>query len=158
MMTMVGLAIWLSLVYGKSKGGIFNRMADYNAYLVPGVIVAYVAGILQPFATRSAALVCILFGPFASILFEQLARWGFDHSLQAFHRAAFATIACYAVLLAVSFVTQNERNAESEQFTWSQFRRIRGDSASNEAVDRRSDRFWAVLLVVCTLAMCWYFR
>ncbi len=48
MMVMVGAAIGLSLYFGQTKGGIFNRMADYNAYLVPGVIVAYVAGILQP--------------------------------------------------------------------------------------------------------------
>ena len=48
MMVMVGLAIGLSIYFGGAKGGIFNRMADYNAYLVPGVIVAYVSGILQP--------------------------------------------------------------------------------------------------------------
>ena len=64
-------------------------MADYNAYLVPGVIVAYVAGILQPLVTRTASFVCILAGPFLSILFEQTAYYGFDHELQAFHRAAW---------------------------------------------------------------------
>ena len=73
MMLMVALAIGLSLYFGQTKGGIFNTMADYNAYLVPGVIVAYVAGILQPFVTRTASFVCILAGPFLSILFEQAA-------------------------------------------------------------------------------------
>ena len=41
MMLMVAAAISLSLYFGRAKGGIFNTMADYNAYLVPGVIVAY---------------------------------------------------------------------------------------------------------------------
>ncbi|MFO1019977.1 MAG: sodium/solute symporter [Planctomycetales bacterium] len=70
MMVMVGTSIWLSLVFGQTKGGIFNAMADYNSYLVPGVIVAYVAGILQPFVTRTASFLCILVGPFLSILFR----------------------------------------------------------------------------------------
>ncbi len=41
MMLMVAAAIGLSLYFGQARGGIFNTMADYNAYLVPGVIVAY---------------------------------------------------------------------------------------------------------------------
>jgi SSS family solute:Na+ symporter len=32
MMLMVALAIGLSLYFGRTKGGIFNRMADFNAY------------------------------------------------------------------------------------------------------------------------------
>ncbi len=48
--------------FGQTRGGIFNTMADYNAYLVPGVIVAFIAGILQPFVTRTASFVCILAG------------------------------------------------------------------------------------------------
>ena len=100
-------------------------MADYNAYLVPGVIVAYVAGILQPLVTRTASFICILAGPILSILFEQAAYFGFDHQLQAFHRAALATLACYALLLVVSFATQHQRDAEREQYTWSLFKRRR---------------------------------
>ena len=96
MMLMVATAIGLSLYFGQTKGGIFNRMADYNAYLVPGVIVAYVAGILQPLVTRTASFVCILAGPLLSILFEHGAYYGFDHQLQAFHRAGLATLGCYA--------------------------------------------------------------
>ena len=56
---------------------------------------------------------------------------GFDHDLQAFHRAGLATLACYGVLLAVSLATQHERDAEREQFTWSRFKRERqSDEAS----------------------------
>ena len=158
MMLMVSVAIWLSLYYGKTKGGIFNTMADYNAYLVPGVIVAYVAGILQPFVTRSASFVCILAGPLLSIAFEQCAWRAFDHDLQAFHRAALATLACYGLVLVVSLATQHQRDPEREQFTWSRFNR----QPQSEEVARRPwwqrDKLWACLLVACTLGMCWYFR
>jgi hypothetical protein len=156
-MLMVAAAIGLSLYFGRTKGGIFNRMADFNAYLVPGVIVAYVAGILQPRVTRTAAFVCILAGPFLSVFFEQASRIAFDHDLQAFHRAGLATLSCYAVLLGVSLATQRERNADSEHYTWSRFNRH-----PDEALDARRpwwqhDKLWAALLVACTLAMCWFF-
>src|SRR5262245_28759208 len=142
-MVFVAAGLGLSLYFGRAKGGIFNTMADYNAYLVPGVIVAYVAGILQPLVTRTAALVCILAGPFLSILFEQAAYHGFDHRLQAFHRAGLATAACYGVLVIVSLATQRERDDEREQFTWSRFAR---EHAGEDAPRRpwiQDDKLWA---------------
>jgi SSS family solute:Na+ symporter len=156
MMLMVALAIGLSLYFGQTKGGIFNRMADYNAYLVPGVIVAYVAGIRQPFVTNTASFVCILAGPLLSIVFEQTARLGFDHQLQAFHRAALATLACYVVLLVVSFWTQVERDYDKEQYTWSRFKHQQAGQQVTRPWWQR-DKLWAGLLVTCTLALCWFF-
>jgi SSS family solute:Na+ symporter len=158
MMLMVGAAIWLSLAFAETKGGIFNRMADYNAYLVPGVIVAYVAGILQPLVTRSASFICILAGPILSILFEQAAQYGFDHDLQAFHRAALATIACYGVLILVSLATQGERDSEREVYTWKRFKRERPAQEDLRRAWWQNDKLWAGVLVACTLALCWYFR
>jgi SSS family solute:Na+ symporter len=157
MMLMVALAIGLSLYFGRTQSGIFNTMVDFNAYLVPGVIVAYVAGILQPLVTRTAAFVCILAGPFLSVFFEQTARLAFDHQLQAFHRAALATLACYGVLLVVSLSTKRERDADREQYTWSRFKlqRLSGQAATRPWWQR--DKLWACLLVAITLAMCWFF-
>lgn len=157
MMLMVSSAIWLSLHFGQTKGGIFNRMADYNAYLVPGVIVAYVAGILQPFVTRTAAFACILAGPFLSILFEQLALRGFDHKLQSFHRAALATLACYGVVLVVSLATRSERDADREQYTWTRFKNEKPGADRALRPWWQNDKLWAGILVTCTLAMCWFF-
>jgi SSS family solute:Na+ symporter len=157
MMLMVGLAIWLSLVFGQARGGIFNQMADYNAYLVPGVIVAYVAGILQPMVTPTASVMCILAGPLLSVAFEQAAARGFDHDLQGFHRAGLATVACYVVLVFVSVLTRRERSPEREHYTWGQFRR---EPSADDPLRRRwwqSDRLWAVVLVAVTLWMCWFF-
>ena len=158
MMLMVSTAISLSLYFGQTKGGIFNRMADFNAYLVPGVIVAYVAGIRQPFVTRTAAFVCILAGPLLSILFEQVARHGFDHQLQAFHRAALATLVCYGVLLVVSLATQHQRDADREQYTWTRFKRERPGDDFTGRPWWQNDKLWAGALVACTLGMCWFFR
>ena len=156
-MVMVGLAISLSLYYGQTKGGIFNQMADYNAYLVPGVIVAYLAGMVQPLITRTAALSCILAGPVLSILFDRVAWLGFEHDLQAFHRAGLVTVSCYAVIIIVSLITQRERDASREQFTWARFQTAtRGDETFTRPWWQR-DQLWAGLLVACTLGMCWFF-
>jgi SSS family solute:Na+ symporter len=158
MMLMVSVAIWLSLYFGQTKGGIFNRMADYNAYLVPGVIVAYMAGMLLPYVTRTAAFLCILAGPLFSILFDRVAQFGFEHDLQAFHRAGLVTLACGVVVLLVSAVTQRERDAEREQFTWGRFQPEPKTAADLKRAWWFDDRLWAALLVVCTLGMCWFFR
>jgi SSS family solute:Na+ symporter len=158
MMLMVTTAILLSLYFGQARGGIFNRMADFNAYLVPGVIVTYVAGILQPFVTRTAAFMCILAGPLLSVAFEQTAALAFGHSLQAFHRAGLATVACYAVIVLVSALTQRERDSDRELYTWKRFKSQRLAEASQ--IHRpwwQRDKLWAAILVACTLAMCWYF-
>jgi solute:Na+ symporter, SSS family len=151
------VAIWLSLRYGQTKEGIFNTMADYNAYLVPGVLVAFLAGILQPMVTRTGAVVCILVGPIASVLLEQGANWGFDHKLQAFHRAGLATVVCYAALLVVSLAFSNERSADREQYVWWRYRH---DAADNGAANRplwQNDLVWAAALLAAMIALSWYF-
>ena len=157
MMVLVAAAIWLSLYFGETKGGIFNRMADYNAYLVPGVLVAFIAGILQPLVTRTASFVCILAGPIASVALERALSAFFDHELQAFHRTGLAGVACYLVLLATSLLTQGERDADREQFTWARYRHDPADDGQPPRPLWQRDRLWAVLLVIATLAMCWYF-
>ncbi len=157
MMAMVALAIVLSLYFGQTRGGIFNRMADYNAYLVPGVIVAYVGGILQPRMTPTGSFACILAGPLLSVLFERGAAGLFDHELQGFHRAGLATVACYVVLLAVSLLTRGERDPEREHYTWGRFK---AERQADEVAHRawwQNDKLWAVVLVAGTLWMCWFF-
>jgi hypothetical protein len=146
------------LYFGQTKGGIFNRMADYNAYLVPGVIGAYVSGMLQPFVTRTAALFCILAGPVLSILFDRVAMFGFNHDLQAFHRAGLVTLSCYFVIVIASRVTQHERDGEREQYTWGRFHSQKETADNIVPPWWFNDKLWAGLLVASTLWMCWYFR
>jgi hypothetical protein len=117
------------------------------------VIVACVAGILQPVVTRTASFVCVLAGPFLSIFFEQSARLPYDHQLQSFHRAALATLACYGVLLLVSFLTKGERDADRERYTWWRFKheRLAGQATSRPWWQR--DKLWATVLVASFPAM-----
>ena len=94
-----------------------------------------------------------------SILFEQAAYHGFDHQLQAFHRAGLATLACYGVLLVVSLATQHQRDPEREQYTWSRFKTAAAKRSRRPARPWwQHDKLWAGVLVACTLGMCWFFR
>lgn len=157
MLLLVGIAIWLSLLFGETKGGIFNTMADYNAYLVPGVLIAFLAGIFQKYVTPTGAVACIVAGPVSSVLLEQGTARLLDHQLQAFHRAGLAAVASYAVLLLVSMGTQSERSAEREQYLWWTYRKNAADDSLIPPPWWKSDRTWAALLIVCTLVLCWYF-
>ncbi len=157
MVVLVAIAIWLSLQFGETKGGIFNTMADYNAYLVPGVLIAFLAGIFQRYVTPTGAVACIIAGPVTSVLFEQGADRLLDHDLQAFHRAGLASVASYIILILVSAITQSERSAEREQYLWWTYRQNPSDDSPIPPAWWQSDRTWAVLLVVCTLSLCWYF-
>lgn len=157
MTLLVGLAIAISLQYGQTRQGIFLTMADYNAYLVPGVLVAFLAGILQRGVTRTGAVACILAGPILSVLFEQGAFHLFDqHILQAFHRTGLAAVASYAVLLAVSWTCRSERSTDREQYVWWTYRHNPTDDPTIRPFWQH-DRTWAAILVAATLAMCWYF-
>jgi len=158
MCLLVGVSIWLSLVYGQTRSGVFNTMVDYNAYLVPGVLIAFLAGILQPSVTRTGALVCILAGPIASVVLDQAAWHGFGHALQAFHRAGLAALVCYVLLIAVSLFTSHERDPQREQYVWWRYRHDPGDERPEPRPWWQSDRLWAALLIVLTLILCWVFR
>jgi len=157
MMILVAVAIVLSLQFGQTKGGIFNTMADYNAYLVPGVLVAFLAGIFHRFVTPTGAVACIIAGPIASVVLEQSAALFLHHKLQAFHRAGLATVVCYFVLLVVSFMTPQERSADREQYLWATYRHNPSDERSLSRPLWQSDKLWAVVLVLCTLTLCFVF-
>ncbi|MBS0207044.1 MAG: sodium/solute symporter [Planctomycetes bacterium] len=157
MIILIAIAIGLSLQFGATKGGIFNTMADYNAYLVPGVLIAFLAGIFQKQVTPTGAVACIVAGPATSVLFEQGAAQLWNHQLQAFHRAGLATVASYLVLLLVSGLTQSERSAEREQYLWWTYRQNPAEDGLAPLRFWNNDKVWAVLLVACTFTLCWYF-
>lgn len=156
MLAIAAGAIALALSFGDVKGGIFNTMVDYNAYLVPGVLIAFLAGIFQRSATATASVAAIAAGPVAGILFEQIARHGFDHRLQHFHRTGLAALACWLVILAVSWITSHERSEEREQYVWWRYRYHPADEAAGRPW-WQADAYWAALLVACTVALAWYF-
>ena len=160
MAALVAVAIWLSLVFQQTQQGgrsIFLVMADYNAYLVPGVLVAFLAGIFQARLTATGSFACILTGPVASVLLERGAKHGFDHELQAFHRAGLAAAISYVVLVVVSWLYRGERSEEKEQYLWWRYRHGGDDESSTPRPWWQRDGLWAVLLAVATIAMCIYF-
>lgn len=153
MTAVVALAIGVALQFGERRSNVFNTMVSYEAYLVPGVLVAFMAGIFHRFVTGTGAMACILIGPVMSLAVDLgwPRIWG--DPIQAFHRVAIVTAICYAVLLGVSAITQFERSAEREQYLWARYRHDPADAA-----DRRiSDKLLAAVLVAITLVCCWYF-
>ncbi|MEX2559886.1 MAG: sodium/solute symporter [Pirellulales bacterium] len=156
MSALAGCSIGLSLLFGGTKDNIFNRMVDYNAYLVPGVLVAFLAGILQPRITRTASFACMLAGPILSVLLEQGALLA-GHRLQYLHRTGLAALLCYLVLVVVSRLYRSERSDATEQYTWWRYRRAGDDGDSTRRPLWQRDGVWAGVLVACTLALCWFF-
>ncbi len=158
--TMVAItvaSIALSLVFGDQKAGIFNQMVNYNAYLVPGVLVAFLAGILLAWPTPSGAWASILACPLLSVLFPWLASRFWGHTLQSFHRAALVTVACFLLMAAVSLCRPQERSPEREQYLWQKYRFSADDADLAERPWWQNDRLWSAGLVAITLALCWYF-
>jgi SSS family solute:Na+ symporter len=150
MTTVVAAAIALALTFGEARSGIFNTMVSYESYLVPGVLVAFLAGIFQASVTRSGAVACILAGPIASAVLER--GW----QMQKFHRVAWAGAVCYAVLVAVSLWQRHERDPQREQYLWWRYRRYAGDDRANRPWWQR-DGLWASVLAVVMLATVAFF-
>ncbi|MEX2187495.1 MAG: sodium/solute symporter [Pirellulales bacterium] len=153
MAAVVVLAIRVSLSFGETRSGVFLTMVDYESYLVPGVLVAFMAGIFHRFVTPTAAVACICIGPLASLGVDLGWPKAFGGDIQTFHRVAIVTAICYAALLAVSSRTQSERSPDREQYLWARYRRDPADAADH----RKSDRVLAAILVALTLGLCWYF-
>lgn len=162
LMVAVGVAVSLALTQKQRETNVFLTMADYNAYLVPGIIIAFLAGILSPRVTRTAAFACILVGPIASIAIDRIAAWrsalnGEEGSIQAFHRTALAALVCVATLIVASFLSQRERSDEREQYTWRRYHNDPDEAPASSRSRWLDDRLWAALLVGLTLWLCWYF-
>ena len=85
MMLMVGAAIGCRSTSARPRGASSTRMADYNAYLVPGVIVAYVAGILQPLRDAAPRRSPASWpGRSCRSCSNGVAKFGFDHICRPF--------------------------------------------------------------------------
>ena len=157
MMVMVGVAVVLSLYFGGTKDNVFNRMVSYTAYLVPGLLIAFLAGILLRGVTATGAVWCILAGPIGSVVLELGARYGLGHRLQTFHRCGLAAALSFFVLLIISQLYRHERHSDGAQFVWWTYRHDPDDLGTAGRPFWQSDRLWATILVACTLALCWFF-
>jgi SSS family solute:Na+ symporter len=154
MTVVVAIAIAGSLSFAHERSNIFLKMVNYESYLVPGVLVAFMCGIFHRFVTATGAFASILVGPAMSLAIDLAWPRMFEgKEIQAFHRVALVTAVCYAVMLAVSMMTQRERSAEREQYLWAKYRHDPADAADR----RKSDKVLAIVLVALTLVCVWYF-
>ena len=155
-----------ALFYTEKEGdNFFLKIASQQGHLTPGVLVAFLIGVLWRGATGHGAVAAILSAPFFSVFFERAyAVWvagasplaeaagrTFGPNLNFMHRTAVTVVFAALVLIAVSHLTQRSRNRDGERFTWGVYR----SSASDEPERPfwRSERPWAWLLVGLMLWM-----
>ena len=150
----------VAVLRSEPRGASSTRMADYNAYLVPGVIVAYVAGILQPLVTRTAASAL---HPGRPVAVDPLRA---DGLLRIRPRAAGLSPRGPGHAGLLWRVADREPGDPAANATTSASNTPgRASRASGTAEDWRSAVLGGratscgpSLLVACTLAMCWFFR
>ena len=130
---------------GTVAAGFFKLLIPFLC-IVPGMAAGYILAI-DP-ATESDTA-------FAGLTRALLPA---GYGLVGLVMAGLVTLACGVVVLMVSAVTQRERDAEREQFTWGRFQPEPKTAADLKRAWWFDDRLWAALLVVCTLGMCWVFR
>lgn len=167
-----------------SEGNFFLEASDNMGYVIGGVMVAFLFGILWAPATAAGAYFCIvsyfflniviqiLFNGIASLPFakyldpswfdifaDPLAFGLADAPLNFMHRTALATVAASVVLVVVSRCTPWQRDAAKERLVWWNYRN------SPEAIGERKwlplwkeDRVWAIFLVILAVGLMIYFR
>ena len=112
----------------NSKENFFLQIVDYQAYLTPGVLVAFFMGIFWRRSTPAAGIVTILSGIFFSWFVEfAYARFAggapaivevFGENLHFFHRVVVIILMCVAVNVIVSCLTR--RDSEKERLVWAE--------------------------------------
>lgn len=149
----------------KDEENFFLRLVDQTSHLVPGVLVAFLAGILWRGATATGSFAAILLSPFYSVL----AGWSYEYDLVRYplvreflgselnflHRAAVTALFAWCVLIVVSLLTKHTREREREQYVWWEYRR--DPEEGSRLPFWRSERPWAILLCGLAIWMMIYF-
>ena len=168
---LVVIAATLAALFYTEKEGdnFFLKIASQQGHLIPGVLVAFLIGVLWRGATGHGAVAAILSVPFFSVLVEraygvwaggsgplaQSVREAFGSNLNFMHRTALTVVFAAAVLIVVSRLTQHSRNRDGETLTWWAYRSSAPDEPPRPFW--RSERPWAWLLVALMLWMMVYF-
>ncbi len=110
----------------NSKQNFFLQIVDYQNYLTPGLLVAFLLGMFWRRSTPAAGIVTILSG----IFFSWLVEWSynayhasnvglsayFGTTLNFFHRVVVVIVLCVVVHVATSLVTR--RDPDKERLVW----------------------------------------
>ncbi|MDX1959140.1 MAG: sodium/solute symporter [Leptospiraceae bacterium] len=122
-LSMVGAMIFFSPDY---KGSFVIKISALSSYLTPGIVVAFLAGILSRRVSPSAAFFAILFAPIFSLVLE----YGYDNYLNQFlilknifgvklnflHRVAITIGGSYLILIIISRFSK--RYPDRELLNW----------------------------------------
>lgn len=148
----------------KEEGNFFLRLADQTSHLAPGVLIAFLAGILWRGATATGSFAAILVSPFFSVGVEWFynKRLGpndqiaaiFGSELNFLHRTVLTTIFAVVILVMMSLLTRKTRDPEKEKYTWWEYHR---EPETEHRPFWRSERPWAILLCSLALWMMIYF-
>ncbi|GMQ80501.1 MAG: hypothetical protein BMS9Abin04_502 [Planctomycetia bacterium] len=110
----------------NSEANFFLQIADYQGYLIPGLLVAFLLGMFWRRGTAAASLAAIVSGVFYSAIVVYLYNnhlgthaaiqaW-FGPQLNFFHRVVVVLILCTITYLLVSWLGTIER--EKSRLTW----------------------------------------
>ena len=170
LVSVVLAALVAGIIYTENEAdNFFLKVPAQTGHLVPGVLIAFLFGVLWRGGTATAAFAAILAAPFFSFGLE----WGYNAWLAAslpgaetvrpwlgsqlnfLHRTALTSLFAGAVLLLGSRLDPNGRDPDAERYTWWE-NRCRA-SKQGEREFWRSERPWALLLGGLTVAMLIYF-
>lgn len=139
----------------------FLVLSSATGHFVPGIVMAFCFGVFWKRATRFASFLALVASPFFSFAVVWFyngflgvnpniaAVWG--EELNFLHRTALTGLFGFIVMIVVSLLTQNQRDAEKEHYIWVNFR----GPAEGEEVRTfwRSEKPWAILLCASAIAI-----
>ena len=141
----VATLLAMFIIDPNSKENFFLQIVNYQAYLVPGIIVAFFLGVFWRRSTPIAGIVTLLMGILLSGCIDAI------FSPHFFHRVVIVLAMCSAVHVVVSFLTPRDR--EKERLVWSEL------AGEGEGHFRRLLALFAISLVLyAALGTAMYFE
>ena len=159
-----------ALAYTENQSdNFFLRLANQTGHLQPGIVVAFLAGVLWRGATASGGFLAIIVSPFFSVFIERAyphwasgssgpAEWvqlSFGPQLNFLHRVALTGLFATVLIVVVSRLTQHTRDPKTDRYTWWAYRSDPGRESTHPFW--RSERPWAWLLCALTVWILIYF-
>jgi Na+/proline symporter len=144
----------------------FLKSTQLGSYLIVGILIIFLFGILWKPATATAALVTLIISPFLSWGYELLysnffVNWFpgivilFGDTLNFFHQLILTFFTASLLFVIISKLTKGTRNPENETHTLTE---VLKRSTRKTAPFWHSEKPWVVLLVVAITAFLIWFR
>ena len=162
----LGTSASLLLLNPESTTDGFLKSTQLGSYLIVGILITFLFGILWKPATASAALTVLIIGPFLSWGYELLYNnylviWFpgivslFGNKLNFFHQLILTFFTASLLFVIISKLTKGTRSQESEKHTLAE---VLKRSTRKTAPFWQSEKPWVVFLVAVTGAFLIWFR